>query len=53
MLVNLVRRISAATFASARFLSETEAAMAPVEPGETACPSGLSRSDWGYKIYPF
>ena len=47
MLVKLIRRISAATFASARFLSETEAAMAPVEPSETVCPSGLSRSDWG------
>ena len=47
MLVKVIRRISAATFASARFLSETEAAMAPVEPSETACPSGLSRSNWG------
>ena len=33
--------------ASARLSEKVDAALAPVERSETACPLGLSRSDWG------
>ncbi len=42
----------AVSFASARLSKKVEAAMTPVEQRETACPSGLSRSDWGLNNKP-
>ena len=42
----------AVSFASARLSKKVEAAMTPVEQRETACPSGLSRSDWGLNNRP-
>jgi shikimate 5-dehydrogenase len=42
----------AVSFASARLSKKVEAAMTPVEQRETACPSGLSRSDWGVNNRP-